>query len=445
MTKSSKLTPFTLFVSIIASLGGILFGYNTSVISGALLFISKDFLLSNFDQALIVSILLIGALIGAFVGGYFADIIGRKKTMLFSIILFVIGTVIMIVSNRLSEFMVGRFVLGLGVGIVSVTVPLYIAEMSPPSIRGALVSFNQFAITIGILLGYIIDYLYSGSGNWQAMFAFAFVPTIVYFVALFFIPETPSFLSKKGKKGLAKQITHHILGRRAAEKESLEGKEERIRKKPPPITSFFKKPIRSAFITGIGISIFQQITGINVIIYYAPRIFQLAGFTSEPAAILATMGIGIVNVFVTLIALLIIDKVGRKPLLIIGLIGMAISLFTLGICFFEHLKDIGVISVISLMAYVSFFAISLGPIAWLLISEIFPLSIRGKAMGIAIFANWICNYIVSLTFLNLIEDISLPGAFWLYTGICLVALWFVSAKVPETKSKTFEQIQKFWK
>jgi MFS transporter, SP family, galactose:H+ symporter len=442
MSKLLRLTFFTVIIAFIASLGGLLFGYNTSVISGAILFLSKEFAFSKLNQAMIVSILLIGALIGALCGGYLSDGIGRKKTLFSAVLLFVVGTIVLIIAHSLGFFLLGRFIVGLGVGIVSVTVPLYIAEISPTHFRGTLVSFNQLAITVGILLAYVIDYLFARESNWQAMFAFALVPSVIFFIGLFFIPETPSYLAGIGRKKRAQQIMHKISGRAALETIDLEGKAEKV--KPISLKHLVAPKVRKAFITGIGISVFQQITGINVVIYYAPQIFQLAGYTSAPSAILATIGIGVINVIVTLAALVIIDRVGRKPLLITSLIGMAISLFILGISFFEKKQDLGLVSMVSLMAYVSFFAIGLGPVTWLIISEIFPLSIRGRAMGIAIFANWLCNYFVSLTFLNLIMEITTSGALWLYTGICLFGLWFVCVKVPETKNKTFEEIQKFW-
>lgn len=442
MSRLVKLNLFTLFAALTASLGGVLFGYNSSAISGAILFLTEEFQFSKVDRALIISILLLGALVGSLLGGYLTDHIGRKKTLFITVAIFSIGTTILVLANTFSAFMWGRFILGIGVGIVSVAVPLYIAEISPSSYRGSLVSLNQLAITIGILLGYIIDYIYSHEANWQMMFAFAFIPTFLFLLGLLFIPETPSYLQGIGKRKKAQKVMHKITGRVLDKDISMEEKKERVKKEA--FSTLFKSENIPPLVTGLGISIFQQITGINVIIYYAPTIFQMVGYPSAPSAIYATIGIGVVNVIMTIVAVLIIDKIGRRPLLITGLIGMSLSLFTLGISFFEREADIGIVSLISLMAYVSFFAISLGPVAWLIISEIFPLTIRGRAMGLAIFANWICNYLVSLTFLNLIAEVTPSGAFWLYTGICLFALWFVSYKVPETKNKTFEEIHRFW-
>ncbi len=437
MHSTKKIPSVLLFSVLVVSLGGLLFGFNTSVISGALLFITKQFSFSTFDQELIVSTLLVGALIGALIGGSMADKFGRKLTLFFTVLLFAIGAFFLVVADMLSSFLIGRFVLGLSIGIVSVCVPLYIAEISPPRIRGALVSCNQLAITIGILVAYLVDYGFSSDSQWRWMFAFAFIPTALLFLGLFFIKETPGWLLEQDKEKEAKKVAkelHMDLGVILERKAS-----EPVKKK-----GIFHPSVRIPFIIGIGIAVFQQITGINVVIYYAPRIFQAAGLESSQTAILATVGVGVVNVIMTIIALWIIDRVGRRPLLTVGLIGMFFSLLILGFSFYEEAKDLGMAAVISMVAYVAFFAISLGPVAWLIISEVYPMSIRGKAMGIAVFANWLSNYVVSLTFLTLLEELTTAGTFLLYATICLVALWFVKKWVPETKNKTFEEIQHFW-
>ena len=442
MRKTKKLTFFALFSAIIASFGGVLFGYNTSVISGAILFIAKEYHFTDLQQALIVSTLLLGALFGSLLAGYLVDKIGRRPTLFFSVFLFGIGTILLMSADALFGFLLGRFILGIGVGIVSLAVPLYIAEIAPILFRGALVSINQLAITVGILLGYSIDYAYADLGEWKWMFGFTFFPLLLLFFGLFLISETPSFLAAKGKKKEARNVMAHLRGKNAEGDISMEGNHE----KRPNLSfkALFHKSTKAPFITGVGLSIFQAITGVNIVIYYAPRIFQMAGYASEPSAIFATIGIGIVNVIMTLVALWLIDRVGRRPLLVVGLIGMSLSLFMLGISFFDPKRDLSIFSTLSVISYVAFFAVSLGPIAWLIIAEIFPLNIRGKAMGIAIFANWSANYIISLTFLNLAHLLSITGVFWLYTFICLIALWFVSRKIPETRNKSFAEIQSFW-
>ncbi|NGX56218.1 MAG: Arabinose-proton symporter [Candidatus Anoxychlamydiales bacterium] len=443
MKKKQKFTSFSLFTSIVAAIGGLLFGYNTSVISGALLFLKKSFGLSTFNQEMLVSIVLIGALLGACFGGLITDKLGRKFTLFFTSILFIIGTFVAMNANSINILLLGRMILGFAVGIVSLATPLYISEMSDPQHRGALVSLNQFAVTIGILLAYIINYSFAIDGNWRAMFAFALIPAFALFILLFFVPETPTFLATHGKKKKALKILSKILiDTKNSEISNIENNKE---KKAASWSHLFSKSVRPALFIGIGISVFQQITGINIVIYYAPTIFQLAGFESAPSAILASMGIGTINVIMTFIALWLIDLVGRKPLLKVGISGMVISLTVLGFAFLAKGTLVSMVSVVSLMAYVAFFAIGLGPIVWLIISEIYPMGIRGRAMGIATFANWTTNYIITLSFLTLIEILGKSFTFWLYAFIGIIALWFVIKKVPETKGKSLKEIQKFFK
>lgn len=444
MHRKRKITTYSLFVSCIAAIGGILFGYNTSVISGVLLFIKKEFHLTTIQQEVIVSTLLIGALIGALLGGIIADWLGRKKTLFFTLILFVIGVFTLTQADSFNGFLIGRFVSGLGIGIVSMATPLYIAEMSPPENRGALVSLNQLCITIGILLAYIVTYWLSASADWRAMFAFAFIPIILQFIGLFFVAETPSWLISHGRAQTADKILHKIRMARDDEHLVTENKEGDSPTKKH-FGALFAPSVRLPFLIGIGVAIFQSITGINTVIYYAPQIFELAGYQTAQTALFASILVGSLNVIVTIISLWLIDRVGRRPLLIAGLIGMAASLIVLGLSFLTTGNASSLAAVFATLVYVGFFAVSLGPVAWLIISEVYPLGIRGRAMGIATFFNWLCNYFVSLTFLTLIQELGKANTFWLYAIICFLGLWFVIKLVPETRGKTFEEIQAFWK
>lgn len=444
MHRKVKFTNYSLFVSCIAAIGGILFGYNASVISGVLLFITRDFQLSTIEQEIIVSTLLIGALIGALVGGVIADSFGRKKTLFLTLVLFFIGVLILTEADSFNGFLIGRFISGLAIGIVSMAAPLYIAEMSPPENRGALVSLNQLCITIGILIAYIVTYAFSVKADWRDMFAFAFIPIIIQFIGLFFIAETPSWLMSHNKREAADKILHKI--RIASEREHLvDEKREEDAPTKKHWKALFAPSVRMPFLIGIGVAVFQSITGINTVIYYAPQIFELAGYEEAQTALFATILVGAINVLVTIISLWLIDRVGRRPLLIAGLIGMAIALVVLGISFLAKGEASGLTAIVALLTFVGFFAVSLGPVAWLIISEVYPLGIRGRAMGIATFSNWLCNYFVSLTFLTLIQKLGTSGTFWIYAIICFLGLWFVIKLVPETKGKTLEQIQAFWK
>jgi SP family galactose:H+ symporter-like MFS transporter len=444
MSKKAKFTNYSLFVSCIAAIGGLLFGYNTSVISGVLLFISKEFHLSTIQQEVIVSTLLIGALLGALIGGVIADRFGRKKTLFLTLFLFFIGVLTLTQAAGFDALLAGRFISGLAIGIVSMAAPLYIAEMSPPENRGALVSLNQLCITLGILLAYIVTFSFSMKAEWRDMFAFAFIPIVLQCVGLFFIPETPSWLLSHQQKSEAERILHKIrVGSNHQNISEMSKDEDTPSKKS--WRALFAPSVRKPFLIGIGVAVFQSITGINTVIYYAPQIFQLAGYQAAQTALFATILVGAVNVLVTIISLWLIDRIGRRPLLIAGLIGMAGSLFILGISFLTKGSSLGLTAVVALLIYVGFFAVSLGPVAWLIISEVYPLGIRGRAMGIASFANWVCNYFVSLTFLSLIQMLGTSGTFWLYAIICFLGLWFVIRLVPETRGKTFEEIQAFWK
>lgn len=444
MSKKSLLTPYLIFVCVVMAIGGVLFGYHTSVISGALPFLSHDFALHTLEKELVVSLLLIGALVGAFLGGGFADILGRRLTMLLTTIVYLIGTFIIVYAESVGVLISGRIIIGFAIGVSSVVVPLYLAEVSPPKVRGALVSLNQLAITVGILLAYVFDYIFAHDHDWRWMFAIAFFPAAIQFLLLFLIPETPSWLINHGKKEKARE-TLEKLRRVLKDDEVIVEQQVKTNHKTRSWKRLLDPNIRSAFAIGIGIAVFQQITGINTVIYYAPTIFKLAGFTTGASTILPAIWVGVINVLMTIIALWLIDRLGRRPLLIIGLVGMICSLAVLGWAFHYSSSHVGNISVICLITYVAFFAISLGPVAWLIISEIYPLSVRGRAMGIATFANWTCNFLVSLTFLTLIEYLGTGGAFWFYTVVGMLALWFVFTKVPETKGKSLEQIQKFWR
>lgn len=435
---------YTIFASCVAALGGLLFGYNTSVISGALLFISQDFNLSTFQQELVVSTFLIGCVIGAFWGGFLADFLGRKKTLFATLILFFFGIFILSDSVGFDTLLLGRFISGLAIGISSLCTPLYIAEIAPHERRGVLVSLNQLMITIGILVAYLVSYRLANQNDWRDMFAFAYFPAAVQFAGLFFIPESPSWLLGQNRHADAEKVFKKMDLPLRDQQAVREGDGSGLASKMN-WRELFSSRYRRSFLVGVGISVFQQITGINTVIYYAPKIFQLAGYQTAQTAIFATIFVGIINVVMTVISLWLIDRWGRRPLLVGGLLGMATALALLGFSFLGAGADMGYAAVAGLMIYVAFFAISLGPVAWLIISEIYPLGIRGRAMGIATLANWICNYIVSLTFLTLIEVLGTGYTFWLYTIICLIGLWFVLKMVPETKGKTLEQIQNFWR
>lgn len=441
MAHKQRLSRYMIFVVTIACLGGLLFGYHTAIISGALIFLSPIFHLSVAEQGVLVSIILLGALAGALMGGYLADRLGRKWTIMLTAVLFILGSWITAESHFYFMLLFGRVVSGIAVGVISVTAPLYLAEIAPPNRRGAIVSAYQLFITLGILGAYVINYIYAKKADWQEMFIIGSLPAAIQLLALFFTPESPGWLFKNGKSRLAIIVLERLRLDRDWKSHIDEMKHSASSRNKRAWKLLFSSKLRNILFIGLFISAFQQITGINTIIYYAPRIFQGAGYTSAISATFATLSIGVINVLATLVSVWLLDRIGRRRLLLIGIAGMVVSLCSLAVTSFLRSSLIDEMAVISLMTYVAFFAIGLGPITWVLLSEIYPLKVRGKAMTLATFVNWLCNYFVSLTFPNLLVSIGIGGSFLLYGIISIIAFWFVLRYVPETKGKSLEEIE----
>jgi sugar porter (SP) family MFS transporter len=441
-------TGFVFIAAIFAALGGLLFGYDTGVISGALIFIKSQFHLSVFQQELVVSVVLIGAAVGALGGGRLADAFGRRLTLIVTALIFVAGAIVCAAAAAVGTLIAGRIIVGLGIGLASSTVPVYISEVSPPGARGWQVSLFQLAITVGILGAYFVDYGFAASGGWRWMLGLAVVPGALLGLGMLAMPETPRWLAKHGHAETARKVLARIRGTQDVQAEfreiqsALSQAEERGH-----FSDLLAISVRPALIVGIGLAIFQQITGINTVIYYAPIIIQSAGIPSASGAILATAGIGLVNVLMTIVAMWLIDRVGRRPLLLAGICGMGISLGVLGFVFRTHEPSTGLgwLAVMILMAYVASFAISLGPIFWLLIAEIYPLRVRGIAEGTAAGTNWAANLLVSLTFLSLLQVLGPSWTFWLYGLLAIGSLIFSYSLVPETKGRTLEEIEQTWR
>jgi sugar porter (SP) family MFS transporter len=439
---------FVYIAAAIAALGGLLFGYDTGVISGAELFLTNDFTLSTFALEVIVSGVLAGAAVGALLGGRLADLFGRRKLLIATAIIFAVGGIACAAATSPAVLIVGRIIVGLGIGLASATVPVYISEVSPANARGWQVSLFQLAITVGILVAYIVDYAFAAIGGWRWMFGLAVVPATIFGLGMLFLPESPRWLAKRGHLDRARAMLIRIRGTSdvGAELQEIErGLTHAVER--GRLSDLLAPSLRPALVVGIGLAIFQQVTGINTVIYYAPLIIQSAGISSASGAILATAGIGVVNVLMTIVAMWLIDRMGRRPLLLVGIAGMAITLGLLGLAFHMSGKSVALVwlAVISMMVYVGSFAISLGPIFWLLISEIYPLKIRNSAEGLSAAFNWGSNLLVSLTFLTLLQMIGPTRTFWLY-GLFAVAAWIFSYfRVPETKGRTLEEIEEFWR
>ena len=437
---------FVYIIAAISALAGLLFGYDTGVISGAILFITQQFNLTATMEEVVTSVVLAGAVIGAAAGGKLADHLGRRKTILLSAGIFAAGAIGTALSPNLSVLIAGRIVVGLGIGAASFTAPLYVSELAPPRVRGSLVSLNQLAVTLGIVVSYLVDFALSGIQGWRWMFGLAAIPALILGIGMFFLPNSPRWLVSRGKTDQAHKNLKQIRDAEQVQDE-LKNIKKSEKKQTGDWSELLQPMIRPALIVGIGLAILQQVTGINTVIYYAPTIFQAAGFKSANVAILATVGVGAVNVLMTMVAIWLVDRSGRRPLLLVGIAGMILSLGVLGLAFqLPNLTDfLGWIAVGSLVVYVGSFALGLGPVFWLLISEIYPLKIRGLAMSIATIANWGANLLVALTFLTLIQVLGRPGTFWLY-GLLGVGAWlFAYFLVPETKGRSLEDIEAHWR
>ena len=460
--KGSKLYIFG--ITLVATLGGLLFGYDTAVISGAVDSLKAVFHLdeatygsmATFYHGATVSSALIGCILGSAVSGIFAEKLGRKNSLLVAAIMFFIsalgaaypevffftkgeGSV-----NVLIAFNIYRIIGGIGVGLASAICPMYIAEIAPADIRGKLVSWNQFAIIFGMLIVYFVNYFITkgeptawiDSTGWRYMFASNAVPAAIFGVLLFFVPETPRHLALVGQEAKALDILGKINGTKKAG-EILQEIKDSAHETVEKVLAYGWKVL----VIGILLSVFQQAVGINVVLYYAPTIFKGLGFGND-AAMYQTVIMGFVNIIFTLVAIFTVDKFGRKPLLIIGSVGMAIGMFAIGML--AYLQIIGVSTLIFIVIYSASFMMSWGPICWVLISEIFPNTIRGKAIAIAVAAQWISNFIVSATFPSL-EAFSITFTYVLYGVMSVLSALFVWKMVPETKGKTLEDMSKLWR
>jgi sugar porter (SP) family MFS transporter len=427
----------------ITALGGLLFGYDTGVVSGALLFVKKDFGgLSSFQQELVTSLLLVGAVIGALAAGRVSDWIGRRLTVLITALVFIVGVLLAAFTPTYPMLLVARVIIGLAVGSASMVVPLYIGEIVPPRLRGGLVSLNQLAITVGILSSYLIDYGLSGTGNWRLMFGLAAIPAAALFIGMLFQKESPHWLIRQGREDEARAVLHRVRNDTDIDAEIREVRE--ISQRKAGVRELFSPNVRPLLMVGVLLAVFQQITGINTVIYYAPSLLQGAGLGNS-AALLANVVIGAVNVGMTIVAIWLLDKVGRRPLLLSGTAGMAVGMTITALSFLggEQLSGaLAIVAIIGLLIYTGSFAIGLGPVFWLLIAEIYPLKIRGAAMSVASMANWGANFVVTISFLTLLSAIGGVGAFFLFGFLTLVALAYFWRKVPETKGRSLQEIER---
>ncbi len=411
-----------LFITLVATLGGLLFGYDTAVISGAIGFLRDYFELSDAMVGWAASSALVGCIIGVAFAGWFSDRFGRRTTLMAAALLFVVSALGTSLPRSFDFFVFFRILGGVGVGAASMTSPMYIAEIAPAKIRGRLVSLNQLTIVSGMLLVYFVNYFIEGLGDatwnirsgWRWMFASEALPAIILLVSLFFVPESPRWVPRSARQGNDWRL-------------------------------LFSGKLRKVLVIGIVLAILQQVTGINVILYYGPELFKNIAGAAVDSALLQTVVIGVTNVAFTVVAIRLVDRVGRKPLMIVGAAGMGICLTAVGLA--AYFGAIGGWLLLFMVGYIAFFAISVGPVTWVILSEIFPSRIRGRALGIATLFLWSANWLVSQTFPmldgseTLIRLFNHGFPFWLYAIFCLVLLIFMMTMVPETKGKTLEEIE----
>jgi sugar porter (SP) family MFS transporter len=430
-------------IAATAALGGLLFGYDTGVISSALLFVRTVFHLSTAGQSIVAGIVLVSAVLGAIVAGSLSDRFVRRRAILVTALTFVIGALPSAVAGRVGTLLVGRLLIG---GVASMLTPIYLAEIAPAASRGAVTSLNQLCITLGSLVSYLVGYAFAATPEgWRWMLGLGAVPGAILAAGMLVLPESIRWLAGHNRIPQAEAVLRRLRASPVEvtrELASLRSDLLREGGRLVPWSALLAPRLRPALVIGVGLAMFQQIIGINTVIYVAPQIFQAAGLSSALVCILATAGVGAVNVAVTLVSILLIDRVGRRALLLWSLGGMAATLLVLAGGFVVGTSGAsGWITMLSVAAYVAFFAVGLGPVFWLLIAEIFPLALRGRAMGLATISNWGFNLLVTVTFLGLIDLCGRTGTFLLYAVLTLVALVFTAALVPETKGRSLEEIE----
>ncbi|MBP1679373.1 MAG: sugar:proton symporter [Bacteroidetes bacterium] len=459
MTKSQDRNLFYLFfVCLVTALGGFLFGFDTAVISGTVGFVKQQFALDAIQEGWFVAVALLGCIIGVAFSGILADRFGRKATLFLSALLFAVSAFWCAVAPEHVSLIVARFVGGLGIGVASMLAPLYISEISIPEFRGRMVTLYQFAITIGILAAYFSNALllsWSQSGSvqgeflnwivvsevWRGMFGMGVIPAVLFFLLLFFIPQSPRWLMARGYPDRARAILARVTNEETAARE-VEEIQATLKEETGSIRQLFQPGLRLPLFLGVSIAVLSQLTGINVIIYYGPKIFAEAGF-KVAESLDSQVIIGIMNVVATIFALWKIDDFGRKPLLITGVIGMMVSLLCIAGVFFAG-SDGSPLLVVCILVYVTFFAFSFGCVTWTLLSEIYPTHIRGRAMSIATLSLWCGTFVVGQAFPWLLETLGGAGVFVLFALMCLPAIIIAWKFLPETKGKTLEEIERFW-
>lgn len=432
------------FLASVAAIAGFLFGYDEGVIAVARPLLEKDYPMTPLVDGFMTAAVPLGALAGASVAGRITDRFGRRRALMAAAALFAIGA--LIASGITATWMLvgARLVLGLAIGTAAVIAPLYIAEAAPLAIRGALVATYQLAITFGILASYLSGLAIKGNGMWRVMFALGAVPGLLFLIGLVFLPESPRWLVLKGILDKARGSLQRLRGTGA----NVDGELDEIVRAAKAeagqkvgYAALLEPAIRPALIVGAGLFFLQQLSGINAVIYYAPEIFRKAGFDSSDTQTLATVGVGAVNFLTTILAMYLIDKIGRRPLLVLGFVGTGATMLLIAFALINPALVPAWIVIAALLLYIASFAISLGPLPHVMMSEIFPLRVRGPGMSMASISNWGFNFIVVFAFPLMLAGVGLPATFTIFAVICLGGILFTRARVPETTGHSLEAIE----
>jgi len=445
LTMSKTKSGFTYLIAAIAAISGLLFGFDIAVINGALIFIRQQFALSEVGTEVATSALLFGCIGGACLAGWLSDRFGRKRVLSSAALLFGASAIAAALPKNILEFEIARIAGGVAVGIASMLAPLYIAEAAPTRLRGRLVASNQLAIVIGILLAYAINWRlsFAGANGWRWMFAIAAIPSVALFAGLFFVPESPRWLVEQGRIDEARDVLAAIEGPADAER-VLREVEVSALAGAAPIRDLFRKQMRRPLVVAVGLAILQQLVGINTVLFYGSVIFQQTIFpNSASSALAANITLGGVNLIATLLSMAVIDRMGRRPLLLWSAGLMALCHFTMAWAFRAPQAHVSAVLGAMLLC-VAAFAFGLGPGVWVLMAEIFPTRLRGRAMSIANVALWSASLLLTGTFLTIAKHYGISGAFVVYGGICVFTVVFIAALAPETSGLSLEQIEQLW-
>ncbi|KAH7576905.1 hypothetical protein ACOSP7_002403 [Xanthoceras sorbifolium] len=457
--RRSTIRKYVFACAVFASLNNVLLGYDVGVMSGAIIFIQEDLKITELQEEVLIGILSIISLLGSLAGGKTSDVLGRKWTMALAALVFQIGAVVMTIAPSFQILMIGRILAGIGIGLGVMIAPVYIAEIAPTVTRGSLTSFPEIFINVGILLGYVSNYAFSGLSahiSWRVMLAVGILPSVIVGFALFIIPESPRWLVMQNRVEEARLV---LLKTNEDEKEVEERLQEILlaagitngeKYEEKAVWRELLSPspsLRRMLITGFGIQCFQQITGIDATVYYSPEIFKEAGIENNSKVLAATVAVGISKTVFILVAILVIDKLGRKPLLYLSTIGMTICLFSLALVqTFLGKGELGIaLAILSVCGNVAFFSVGLGPVCWVVTSEIFPLRLRAQAAALGAVGNRVCSGLVAMSFLSVSRKITMGGTFFIFSVISAFAVLFVYKLVPETKGKSLEQIELLFK